>query len=774
MGLAFFETMAGSVGDAQGAYPLDFDVKAEAASLRRLFRTGESRLTGVLRAPFVGDCAVEGTLTMSPRRLSYRLVFEDEEGVPCRLEGTKFLAVDGIRKRMTTLHTSVWHGQRRLDGLLYFDLRDLPDFLRSATPFPGMERVDLVAPLGAGERAALAAWARAAIVPGELVPAPDQATIERAVTVVETFPPMIRAATRWALRTLDTVARLRHGRRFAALAPAEAGSLAAMLAAAGPAGQGLVLVLGLGPKTAHFARRDYLDAVGVPRWDEPVREPEPRWMQQVTSADELPREAELEADVVVVGTGAGGGPVAAVLAEAGLAVALLEEGPYAGRREFRGPAEDRMASFYHQGGLQLALGSVPVALPTGRLVGGSTAINSGTCFRTPDAVLQRWRADGLPADFSPQSFGRWLDPVWRELRVEPGEAPYLGKIASVVARGAGAMGKEHGPLARNAEGCDGQGVCPLGCPTEAKRSTNVSYVPRALKAGAECFTGLRVTRVLRHGRQAVGVEARGTSVDGAPRRLRVRARAVVVAAGTLQSPLLLHRSGVSLPMLGKNLSIHPALGMFALFSERMEAWKAIPQSYGVEDLLPGTRFEGFYVPPQLAAPLMPLEGAELTRWMDRAAEVGQFGFMVRDVGAGSVRPGPGGQPLIRYELSRSVLDRMGAGSALLAELLLRGGAEEVLAGVGGVASVRTVDEARALRRFRRPTDFRAIGFHPLGTCRMGRDARVGVVDGDHRVYGTDNLYVVDGSSVPTSLGVNPQVTIMAMATRAAERMVARL
>ena len=287
---------------------------------------------------------------------------------------------------------------------------------------------------------------------------------------------------------------------------------------------------------------------------------------------------------------------------------------------------------------------------------------------------------------------------------------------------------------------------------------------------------MKVTRLLRRGRRVAVVEARGQGTHGAPRLLRIQARAVVVACGSFGSPLILAANHVRLPALGRNLSVHPALGMFARCAEDVAPWRAIPQSYGVEGLVdPRVRFEGFYGPPQLSAPAYPYHGAELTRWMDAQARVVQYGFMVRDRNVGRVRRGPGGLPSIHYDITPDVLDLFRKAAAILAELLLRGGAQEVLTGIRPALKVKTLAEARALADLElKPADFQAMAFHPLGTCRMGASAASAVVDFEHRVFGTDNLYVMDGASVPTSLGVNPQVTIMAMATRAAEILAQRL
>jgi choline dehydrogenase-like flavoprotein len=793
MGLSFFETMSGHLDDTESnRHPAEFEIKAEANHLHALVRTGEARITGVMHAPPWATAApLEGTIRILPflgRTITYDFTFRDDQDRELRFWGQKSLSWLRPVKTMTILKSELRHGDDVLaSGVLTFALGDLPSFIGSASTTTGMRALDLDAalpdgtapasPLSEDEFTLLHAYARAAIVAGGRVPEADDATVEEAVQNLIAMPPHVRSLYRTCLHNLDRIARLRTGRRFTALDLTRQRKLVLQLADSGPAGAGITFLLGLPVKSAHYSRPDFLEGLGYPSLENPVNEPTPRWMSQVLPAEDLEADSTFECDVVVIGTGAGGGPVAALLAEAGLAVAIVEEGRYRGREDFAGDPQRRMQHMWRDGGLTTSLGRVPISLPTGRLVGGSTAINSGTCFRTPDAILNEWRTQlGFPSDFDSAAFAPWLDAVEAELEVAPGDPKYLGRIAEVVARGTEAMGGTHGPLLRNAPSCDGQGVCPVGCPTDAKRSTNVSYIPRALKASASLFTGLPVRRVLRRGREAVAVEARGQDRHGVAKVLRIKARAVVVATGTLNTPGLLRDSGVTLPWVGRNLSIHPALGMFAMFEDAGEPWKAIPQSYGAHGLMhDSVRFEGFYVPPQLSGPLMPLEGQELTRWMDQHDRVGQYGFMVRDPGAGRVMRGPGGRALIHYPLVPSVLRRLQEGASVLAELLLRGGATEVLAGLGKQRFVHTVAEAEAIRRLPlTATDYRIAAFHPLGTCRMGTDAKNSVVDFDHRVHGTNNLYVIDGSSVPTSLGVNPQVTIMAMATRAAHGLAARL
>ena len=786
MGTTFFETMSGELRDDAGvAHHVAFDVRA--TSRRPLWRLSEGRqaLSGTIRAaPWVDGVACAGTLEVAPlrRRLVYELSFVGEDGGTYALFGQKDLHPLRPWASMTELATTLSRGGQPLArGTLRFDANDLPAFLASFSSLTALGSVDLGGPapiappppLTPAELDALRGFTAAIIAPGRITPAPDQATIDGVVRRLPHLPPHVVALGRAGLRGLDGLARARTGRGLSALHPDEAERLLTLIERLG--GGAVLHTLSLPVKTAHWCRADYLAALGLVDAPAPRPEAPPKWMVRHHPPEDIGPDEELEVDVAVVGTGAGGGAIAAALAEAGLAVVMIEEGRYHGRPDIAGPADARLLRFWRDAGMQIGLGASPISIPTGRLVGGSTAINSGTCFRTPDPVLVEWRLAGLPADFHPARFAPWLDRVESVLQVAPAGPEHLGAIAAIIARGAEAVGAAHGPLRRNAPGCDGQGVCVYGCPTDAKRSSNVSWVPRALAAGAELYTGLSVRQALMRGRRCVGLVATGQ--DGAPRRLTVRARAVVVACGALESPLLLARSGVRLPWLGRNLSCHPALGVFGRFEQDLdEPWRAIPQAYGFHGIVdPRVRFEGFYAPPGLAMGGLALRGAALTRWMDDWRRVGAFGFMVKDPGTGRVRPGPGGRPLLTWTMTPDVRDLLQRGYAALAEVLLRGGAVEVLSAVDGVPSVTTVEAARAIATQRlRPADFHLMGFHPLGTCRMAGSVEQGVVDGDHQVFGTEGLYVVDGASVPTSLGVNPQLTIMAMALRAGDRLAARL
>jgi len=795
-GVSFFEVMRGDLTDRWGQrHRAQFEIKAEASSIAQFAAHGRARITGVVAAePWAASAPLEGEMTVSPVRkrcIEYRFSFAGDDEVPLELSGRKDIRFLRPVRSFTQMRATLRReGAVVATGALQFDLNAGPAFFRSWWPSSSISQVRLSQPLtdtprvdvlSDGERARLRALIAGTIAPGNHVPAADVRTLRDTLDQLLWAPKPVIQAFRAGLHWLDATARLRTGRGLTALSPSACAEFLVELAhrdAIAPLGPwakripvDLLLQLITTPiRSAHFQRSDYLRGIGHATWPELTPEKEARHFERVKVPEALESVTDVYAEVAVVGTGAGGAAVAAALAEKGIAVAILEEGRYKRRHDFTGSPAQRMQGLWRHAGMNFALGT-PLTLPTGRLVGGTTAINSGTCFTTPDAVLAQWRDDlGFPADFEPASYHRYSERVSAMLQVGPGTAQALGGIASVVARGADALGLTHGPLPRNAPGCPGAGQCILGCPEGAKRSTDVSYIPAALKAGAELYVGMPMTRILKQGRRVVALEARTVDEHGATKVVRVHAERFVLACGSLQTPVTLFENGFTLPRIGKNLSVHPATGLIARCPEPLAPWSAIPQGYqvhGYEDQ--GIAFEGYYLSPQMLGAALPFVGARLTEWMDDFARLGQFGFMVRDGGDGWVRRGPAGRPIIGYRLSERSAARLSLASSVVAELFLAAGATETTTAMAHRPVVRTRAQARALADVKtRASDWRLLGAHPLGTCAMGASPETAVVDFEHRLFGTDNLHIVDGSSVPTSLGVNPQMTIMAMALRAAD------
>ncbi|HEY2284046.1 MAG TPA: GMC family oxidoreductase [Solirubrobacteraceae bacterium] len=469
----------------------------------------------------------------------------------------------------------------------------------------------------------------------------------------------------------------------------------------------------------------------------------------------------IDADVCIVGAGAGGAVAAAELAEGGAKVVVLEQGPDHDADSFSARPVEMMTALYRDGGQGLTLGSPPILLPLGRGIGGTTLVNSGTCFRTPPAVLERWRGEYGLHELTEQELDPCFERVERALSVAEVSPELAGANAAVARRGAQALGWSHGYLRRNARGCVGSGVCAFGCPTSAKQHTGITYVPRARAAGAEILTGADVHRVLVRNGRAQGVQA-GLAGEA---RLHVRAPEVIVAAGTIHTPLLLERSGLGgdSGQLGQNLALHPATGAFARMEEIVDMARGVPQSFYIDEFsAQGIMFEGVAGPPAYVAMSLPLTGERHAAAMADYRRLAQFGLMVSDSSRGSVRS-LGGRPLIRYDLVQDDLERFRTGLARMRELFEAAGAREVY-----LPLPHGVEPERA-----RVQDLKLMAFHPLGTARADARPTHGVVDGQLRVHGVQGLHVADGSVVPSSLGVNPQITIMALATRLAYHLLDR-
>ncbi len=504
-----------------------------------------------------------------------------------------------------------------------------------------------------------------------------------------------------------------------------------------------------------------------------------RWQQQITAARDCDEDMTLEADVVILGSGAGGAAAAYELACRGLAVVIIEEGQYYDRSHFTGKLTEVIPKLYRSWGATVATGNAIIPVPVGCNVGGTTTINSGTCMRTPPSVLQRWREQGLGA-FTEQAMAPWFEGVERMLSVQQATTETVGPIGDLIDRGAAANGfLQRQPLMRNAQGCDGQGLCQFGCPTDAKQSTNVSYIPRALERGAFLFSGFRAERLQRQGNRITGVIARGQNADGRPITLSLTCQQTIVAMGSLFTPLFLRQQGVRNPHLGRHLTLHPAGVVNALFPDRdLANSRSIPQGYGVSDWEEqGLMFEGGTIPLAGHSLLNPLVGQDWVRFTEDYPHTAYFGFMIRDTSEGRVRRGPRrGLPLIRYHMNRQDFALFKRGIHALACWYLDAGAEQVL--IPGLNRIVRIHNRTELERFLRsplkPTDFLISAYHPLGTARIAASPRDGVCDSRHRVFGYPGLSVMDGASVPTSLGANPQVTIMAMASRAANMMAREL
>ncbi|MEE2601435.1 MAG: GMC family oxidoreductase [Pseudomonadota bacterium] len=623
------------------------------------------------------------------------------------------------------------------------------------------------------------ALCRALFPAGKRLPAADTDALLSRMDAQLANQTGLQRSLKAGLLWLDNRHRLVRGRAFHRARPTQQQRFLDKLATTPVSGK-LLRLLALPFKAAYVLDEQVEQATGC---RQPVQLPAQvetfRWQQQITAARDCDEDMTLEADVVILGSGAGGAAAAYELACRGLAVVIIEEGQYYDRSHFTGKLTEVIPKLYRSWGATVATGNAIIPVPVGCNVGGTTTINSGTCMRTPPSVLQRWREQGLEA-FTEQAMAPWFEGVERMLSVQQATTETVGPIGDLIDRGAAANGfLQRQPLMRNAQGCDGQGLCQFGCPTDAKQSTNVSYIPRALERGAFLFSGFRAERLQRQGNRITGVIARGQNADGRPITLSLTCRQTIVAMGSLFTPLFLRQQGVRNPHLGRHLTLHPAGVVNALFPDRdLANSRSIPQGYGVSDWEEqGLMFEGGTIPLAGHSLLNPLVGQGWVRFTEDYPHTAYFGFMIRDTSEGRVRRGPRrGLPLIRYHMNRQDFALFKRGIHALACWYLDAGAEQVL--IPGLNRIVRIHNRTELERFLRsplkPTDFLISAYHPLGTARIAASPRDGVCDSRHRVFGYPGLSVMDGASVPTSLGANPQVTIMAMASRAANMMAREL
>lgn len=600
-----------------------------------------------------------------------------------------------------------------------------------------------------------------ALLPPEAGGPPPGDVAAATAILLDAQPPTSRAGLAAGGVALAAAAWLRHGRPLSAIGPEERSDLLRALGAAGPAGaaalDGLKALLLL----AHGAR-SHAGEIG----EVGTRHPPARDDGRLDLRDAAEEPSRHEVDVVVVGSGAGGAFAARALARAGRRVLVVEEGEHwpVARIRATDPLR-RFAGLYRDGGATVALGAPPVALPMGRAVGGTTVVNSGTCYRPPEDVVARWHREHGLALADPSALDPRLADVEETISVAPAPVDVIGRNAQLALAGAQALGWQAAPLRRNAPGCAGSCQCAIGCPRAAKAGVHLTALPQACAAGARILSRLRVDRVLHERGRATGVAGR----DATGRRVEVRARLVVVAAGATETPALLRRSGLGRhPRLGENLSIHPALGVGGRFAEPVHAWRGVLQSVGIEELhaREGILIEATATPPGMGSMVLPGVGRELVRRIDDAAHLASLGAMISDRPSGRVLGAR--RPVVAYRLDREDGRRLVRALGAMAEMLLAAGAEEVELG-GGAPPVRRRDEIASALAAIDPRRLHLAAFHPTGTAAGGDDPARHPCDPEGRLRGVDGVVVADASLLPECPGVNPQVSIMAMAMGVAER-----
>jgi long-chain-alcohol oxidase len=497
---------------------------------------------------------------------------------------------------------------------------------------------------------------------------------------------------------------------------------------------------------------------------------------------EVARDTSLDCDVVIVGSGAGGGAAAAVLAGAGLDVIVIESGGYYDDADFDGSEFKALTGYYM--GAPTATHDQSVGLIAGSCLGGGTVVNYTTSFRTPDDVREEWAGLGVPAFTSPD-YTASLDAVCDRLGVnqehnEPSTRDHklqegcvkLGWHVDAMPRG----------VRRCAQGRE-CGYCGLGCRVGAKQSVVKTWLPDAQSAGTRLIVATKVQRVLVEGGVARGIV--GETADG--HQLTVHARAVIAACGAIHTPALLKRSGLSNDNIGKHLKLHPAAAVFGVFDEELKPWEGVMQALYSDQFRDldegyGLKYETAAQHPHLLVPFGPWRSAsEHFKLIEAMSNTTPIGVLLRDRDGGEVRVGRDGEPVVRYRLSDFDAGHLRTGIDGAAQIFEAAGARRIYS---SHAKWVSYDPGRSgsRRQFMADADAGGYGpgqvvlnsFHIMGSARMGGSPSMSACDPAGQTWDVRNLYVLDGSSFPTASGVNPQISIQAIAHMSARGLAARL
>jgi choline dehydrogenase-like flavoprotein len=497
---------------------------------------------------------------------------------------------------------------------------------------------------------------------------------------------------------------------------------------------------------------------------------------------DITQDLRLDADAVVVGSGAGGAVMAYSLARGGKSVILLEEGSYIHPEEFHRDQWSAMKQLYRDQGLRAMTGNLIIPTIQARCVGGSTTINSGISFRLPDDVLEEWIEKDALVDIDMDRLRPRFDEIENFLNISPDPDDVQGNNNLLLKKAGEVAGIKATAMKRNTRDCKGCGLCMSGCPEGAKLSMDLSYVPASVELGAELYTDCRVEDLIVEHGKAVGVAGRFLHPETLkPRnRVQVRAKAIVLACGTMGTPVLLQKNRVanSSGMVGKNLVNHTGTGMIGIFPEPVNAWDGVSQGYCIDVFRKeGFIIEVFWAPPDVIGIRLSGFGLHHKRMMSQLKYMAGWGVMIKGTSTGSVKARSRGfSPVIRYHMNRHDTRLQQKAMKIIADLFFAAGAIEINPGIHGLPlKITDPRDTRLIAEHNiKPTDLAPIGNHPMGTCRMSEHKEHGVVDSHGETHDIKNLFISDASVFPNAPGVNPQVTIMALSAHFAEYILTRI
>ena len=466
---------------------------------------------------------------------------------------------------------------------------------------------------------------------------------------------------------------------------------------------------------------------------------------------------------LIVGTGAGGSVAGALLAEKGRDVIFLEEGGYYPTESYNSNVSEMTTQLYRNRGVFPFLGKPSIALAEGCCVGGGTVINGALICQTPSWILDEWQNDYGLKGYGQKDLGKYFEAVEKDLHVVRHEIEENENLDSLkLLRASEQLGWKCEMATRAVNNCKNSNLCPTGCTSGAKQSTLVTYLPRAINNGARIFTRCRAVKIIHSGKKAKKIIARVMGKES--KYIEISFDHLVIAGGAIQTPHLLRRSGIS-SLAGHNLQFHMNLKVVARFKDRLNAEQGTMFTVQMQEfdreglLIMASNIRRHYV----AMTLSQHSNDVINSVLDHYENLGIFTAMIRPRSIAHITSWLGDQPLVTYRFDPDDLSMIKLALWRTANLLFQAGAIELYMPITGAGKVRSLLELEQKLDQVRPENLEIVTVHIMASCPMGPDPAVSVTNPDGKLWNIENILVTDASILPSSIGKNPQGTIMAFA-----------
>jgi choline dehydrogenase-like flavoprotein len=478
-----------------------------------------------------------------------------------------------------------------------------------------------------------------------------------------------------------------------------------------------------------------------------------------------------ETEFLIIGSGPGGATLAYRLAAAGRKVTVIEAGPRVTPENMFDDIGRTLASYFWDGGTRSVRGNVFFPTLQARALGGGSVFNSAICMRPLDSALQRWQEEHGLEELTSDELDPHFDAVEAFYNIKPTDEAVMGRRNQLFREACGVLGWQSAPIHRFEEGCRGSGNCILGCRHQAKNSMDRRGIAEVAELGGRVYTSVHVDELIVDRGRVRGVV--GAAID--PRthargpEVRISAACTILAAGAVGSPAVMRASGFRREAVGSRLLFHPSCYVVGVLEETVNPWVGATQGiHSSEHLERGIKLEALWATASTFSRGFPRQPKQFKRYLKRWPNMAVFDAWISgDASEGQVRTLPGGRPDLTYRLGEADLRRLQEANALLCEMFAAVGAREVITGINGLSEV--MDPMEAVREIRANrfgvTDLPTASNHVMGGSPMGSDPERAVCDGWGKVYEADDLYVADTGLFPSSPGVNPQLTAMALAWR---------